>query len=97
MTAVEAARRGIPVVAAKRGALPEILDHNRTGLLFKPEDPTDLAANLEDIIRRPEMSRSLAEAACEEVQLRFNEQKMISEFEKLFNSRVDSSLPSLQL
>lgn len=36
--AIEAMSLGKPVIAANHGGLPEIIDHNRNGFLFKPGD-----------------------------------------------------------
>jgi glycosyltransferase involved in cell wall biosynthesis len=42
--AVEAFAKGTPVIAAKIGAIAELIDHGRTGLHFQPGNSTDLAA-----------------------------------------------------
>ncbi len=39
----EAMMHGLPVIASRIGALPELVDHGVTGLLFTPEDATELA------------------------------------------------------
>jgi glycosyltransferase involved in cell wall biosynthesis len=86
MTAIEASSRGIPVVAARHGGLPEIIDNSRTGLLFEPHDPHDLASKLEDLLRHPDKARALGEAARTEVQLKFSEERMVTRFEALFDN-----------
>jgi glycosyltransferase involved in cell wall biosynthesis len=43
---VEALALGCPVVGFRRGCLPELLDHGRTGLLAEPDDETDLLEQL---------------------------------------------------
>jgi len=45
--AAEAFAKGTPVVAAEIGAIAELVEHGRTGLLFRPGDPGDLAARVE--------------------------------------------------
>lgn len=54
---LEAMAAGTPVVAAGIGAVAEILDHGRTGLLFLPGEADDLAARVEDLFLRPEEER----------------------------------------
>lgn len=44
--AVEAFAKGTPVIAANIGAIAELVDEGRTGLLFTPGDPADLAAKV---------------------------------------------------
>lgn len=46
-TAIEAFACGVPVVAARLGAMEEIVESDRTGLHFAPGDPRDLAAKVE--------------------------------------------------
>jgi glycosyltransferase involved in cell wall biosynthesis len=45
--AIEAYAKGTPVIAAKIGAIAEVVEHGRTGLLFEPGDPDSLAACVE--------------------------------------------------
>ncbi len=42
-TIIEAYAKGTPVLASRLGAMAELVDHGRTGLLFTPGDPEDLA------------------------------------------------------
>jgi glycosyltransferase involved in cell wall biosynthesis len=46
LTALEAYAWGKPVIAARIGALPEVVHETKTGLLFEPGDHKDLAAKL---------------------------------------------------
>ena len=50
-TTVEAFAKGTPVVGARIGGTAEIIDDGRTGWLFNPGDPTDLAAKVEIAMR----------------------------------------------
>jgi glycosyltransferase involved in cell wall biosynthesis len=47
MTVAEAFACGLPVIASRLGAIAEIVEDGRTGLLFRPGDPEDLAAKVE--------------------------------------------------
>lgn len=51
LIALEAMRVGAPVLAGRRGALPEILDDGHAGLLFDPEDTAALARLLDGLDR----------------------------------------------
>jgi glycosyltransferase involved in cell wall biosynthesis len=53
LPAVEAMACGTPVVASRRGALPEVL--GGAGLLFDPERPGDLGALLERLLADPDL------------------------------------------
>jgi glycosyltransferase involved in cell wall biosynthesis len=52
LVAVEAMRLGRPVIASERGALPEIVRHGETGLIFDPADRNALIAILRKLDRR---------------------------------------------
>jgi glycosyltransferase involved in cell wall biosynthesis len=54
-TILEAFAVGTPVVASRRGAMAELVDHRRTGLLFEPGDPPDLARQVESLMMRPSL------------------------------------------
>jgi glycosyltransferase involved in cell wall biosynthesis len=47
--AIEAFAHGVPVLAARTGGLPEVVDES-TGWLFDPYDPADLARCIADIL-----------------------------------------------
>ena len=63
---VESLARGTPVVVSRLGALEEIVDHERTGLLFRAGDPEDLARCLEwTATHDPELTAMRREARSE--------------------------------
>ena len=51
----EALHAGLPVIAARRGALPEAVEDGRNGLLFEPENAEDLRRCLRRLIDEPEL------------------------------------------
>ena len=59
---VEAMAAGLPVVAARAGATPEVVEHGRTGLLVPPSDPDALAGTLVRLLGSPEERRMLGAA-----------------------------------
>jgi glycosyltransferase involved in cell wall biosynthesis len=64
--AIEAFAKGTPVIASNIGAVAELIDHRRTGLLFDPGDPEDLAAQIEWLLTHPaELSAMRREARAE--------------------------------
>ena len=58
----EAMLRGKPVVCTRIGGLPDIVDDGITGLLFEPEDASDLASKLGQLWEHPDLCRRLGEA-----------------------------------
>ncbi|GAP62436.1 hypothetical protein ARMA_0859 [Ardenticatena maritima] len=47
VSVAEAFACGLPVIASRLGAIAEIVEDGRTGLLFNPNDPEDLAVTVE--------------------------------------------------
>ena len=59
----EAMSHGIPVVAARLGALCDLIGHERTGLLFTPGDVDDMATQMRRLWHNPTLARQLGLAA----------------------------------
>ena len=59
---LEAMAAGLPVVACRAAAVPEVVLDGQTGVLVPPRDPEALARALADLLRRPERARELGEA-----------------------------------
>lgn len=70
-TLVEAYANGLPVVASRIGALAELVEHGRTGLLFEPGSAGDLARHLAWAEAFPAKMRAMGEAARERYEARF--------------------------
>ncbi|HEY2905172.1 MAG TPA: glycosyltransferase, partial [Vicinamibacterales bacterium] len=49
----------LPVVAARVGGIPELIDHGRNGLLFEAGDSTDLARVLKRLVAEPALLGAL--------------------------------------
>jgi glycosyltransferase involved in cell wall biosynthesis len=60
LQALEAMTLGIPIVAADRGSLPEVI--GTAGLLVDPGDPDALSVAIERVIDDPGLRRALSEA-----------------------------------
>lgn len=56
----EALLAGLPVIAARRGALPEAIQDGENGFLFDPENPVDLRRCLLSLLEDPEKAKSLS-------------------------------------
>jgi glycosyltransferase involved in cell wall biosynthesis len=69
--AVEAFGTGTPVIAANIGAVAELVDHERTGLLFAPGDAEDLAARLDWAWSHPHELRTMGSQARNEYETKY--------------------------
>lgn len=69
---IEAMASGVPVVATRSGALPEIIEHRKTGLLVERANAQDLADGILEVLGNPQLSESLSAAGQSTVKQRFS-------------------------
>jgi glycosyltransferase involved in cell wall biosynthesis len=72
MVTLEAMASGCPIVAPNVGGVPELVRHERNGLLFRSGDPGDLARTLLRLMHRLDMAQSLGEQAVRDATAQFN-------------------------
>lgn len=63
MAALEAMAAGKAVIAPRVGGFIDYISHGKTGLLFSPNDPADLALAMRRLLRSPALASSLGAAA----------------------------------
>jgi len=85
---LEAMATGLPVVAARVGGLPEMIESGLSGVLVPPDHPEALAAVVLDLIRRPSFALKLGRAARVEIENRFSLERMVSAFTTLYRSEL---------
>ena len=54
---------GLPVIASRTGAIPEVVRENETGLFFPPGDAVILAAQLQQVLNDENLRDQLGSAA----------------------------------
>ena len=69
--AIEAFAKGTPVVASKIGAISELIDHERTGLLFRPSDSSDLAEKINWLLANPQALSQMRQEARAEFEAKY--------------------------
>jgi glycosyltransferase involved in cell wall biosynthesis len=75
MSIVEAFACGLPVIASRLGAMREIIAEKDTGLHFKPDDPEDLAEQVDWAWRHAEQMCQMGRKARREYQLKYTPEK----------------------
>jgi len=70
-TIIEAFAKGTPVIASRLGAMAELVDAGRTGLLFEPGSAADLAACVDRLLADPEQCERLRLEARREYEARY--------------------------
>jgi len=74
MTIAESFACGTPVICSKLGSMQEIVEHQRTGLHFMPDDAEDLRRQVEYALRCPADLAAMGKAARQEYQQRYTAQ-----------------------
>ncbi len=57
---LEAYAYAVPVLASRRGGIPEIVEHGQTGFLFDPDSQDELKKYMELVLRDPSVLRKLS-------------------------------------
>lgn len=81
---LEAMQHGIPVVATRVGGIPEVIEHNRSGLLVPPGDPVALSGAITKLAGDPHLRGSLGRVGRNLCETRFRAKRMIAQFEELY-------------
>ncbi len=81
---LEAMAEGVPVVATPVGATPELIEHERTGLLAAVGSPQSLADALARLLDDPGLRQKLGEAGLERVRCQCNEEGVVRRYAEIF-------------
>ena len=92
---LEAMQSGLPVIATREGAIPEIVDDGITGFLVDKHRPDQIADKLEILINDPILRNKMGEAArnkfLEKYSLEIFEKNMVAVFQDVLR-KVDLSV-----
>jgi glycosyltransferase involved in cell wall biosynthesis len=85
LVVLEAMALSRPVVATNVGGIPEMVEHERTGLLVPPHDPDALADAIVRLLRDHPLADTLARAGHDLVHDRFCIERMVGAVETLYD------------
>ncbi|MGE5308177.1 MAG: glycosyltransferase family 4 protein [Deltaproteobacteria bacterium] len=85
MALVEALSAGIPVVATKVGAVPDILQEGKYGLLTSPGDPDGMAAAIRNILADPASAADRAEKGRRHCRNTMSSRRMAQEYARVYS------------
>ena len=85
---VEAMSLGKPVVASATGGVPEIVDHDETGLLVPPGNARALAEAISSMLADPQRAASLGERGRQRAK-RFGFDAMMRGYERVYDEVCD--------
>jgi glycogen(starch) synthase len=90
--AVEAALMARPVVATKVGGIPEVVIHQRTGLLVEPENERALAESIIYFLTHREECDSMGYSARKFVLEKFNMEECVDTYQTLYEKLTQGKL-----
>ncbi len=88
--ALEAMLSEKPVIAAAHGGLKEIVVHQETGLLFRPNDADSLAKSISYLSQDPFRRREYAKSGKKRAEEYFSLRKYISKYESIYDMVYNS-------
>lgn len=83
LAALEAMASGLPVVAVKAGAIPEFVEHGKSGFLFEPEDIEGMSNAIRNLAADPGLRRRMGEKA-RMAALKFDWRELVGKFVGLY-------------
>lgn len=80
----------IPVVATNVGGIPELISHNKTGILVPSEDPTKLSTEINKILKDKESSDKMIQNAYEFVTSEMSWKKIIPKYIQFYEDLLNN-------
>jgi glycosyltransferase involved in cell wall biosynthesis len=87
--ALEAAAAARPIVAARVGGIPDILQDDQSGLLVPPRDPSALAKAVLRLHNDRDLASRYAQAAHDHVRANFSEEALVEKTERVYKEWLE--------
>lgn len=91
---LEAMASALPVIATRTGGNPELVDHDRTGLLCRPGDAVDLRDALARLLAEPALCRAMGRAGRERALARFSLPAMLRRYADFYLGLASPAAPA---
>jgi glycosyltransferase involved in cell wall biosynthesis len=89
--AAEAMSVGLPVIASRIGALPEVVEDRRTGILVNPDDALSLLAAMKALSTSPSQRVEMGRAGRERFERLFGGERYVNEFVELYEELLGNT------
>jgi glycosyltransferase involved in cell wall biosynthesis len=81
---LEAMAMGVPVFAMNSGAVPEILTHEKTGILFNTTDPVSIAEQIIKVIKNGQLMDEISKKGMKEVHDNYSIEVCVKRMEAVY-------------
>jgi len=88
---LEAFATGLPVIASNMGAMASMIAHGRTGLLFRPGDPEDLARQVRWAVEHPEELLEMRANARREYEEKYTAERNYKMLMTIYQMAIENS------
>lgn len=92
VSVIEAMRAGLPVIASRVGALPELVEDGESGILTEAGDVIGLSKALQRLLDDPTFGKRLGARGRTIFEAEYTADKMVSRTEQLFESLIERKL-----
>lgn len=89
LVVVEAFAVGLPIIASDLGSVSSLVDHGRTGLLFRPGDPGDLADKVRWALAHPAELNDMRREARLEFETKYTAAKNYQQLMEIYELAVE--------
>lgn len=93
LAALEALSAGVPVVAYRVGGLPEVIDHDKVGVLTPPRDVEAMARAVTELLTDPARRALMSQAARVHVINKFSREPALDEYERTYRRILQGEGP----
>ncbi|AWV07715.1 glycosyltransferase [Marilutibacter maris] len=88
---MEAMASGCPVISTRVSGIPELIEHDRNGLLVEPRDPAALADAIRSLMADPALRSRLALQARRHIEAQFDARKEAGRLHALMQEAADAA------
>ncbi len=85
-TVAETMACGVPVIAANRGGIPEIMEDGTHGFLIDPEDVEQFANAVENLIEQPELRAQMGRSGVERIREHFSLNSYVDQIQRTYET-----------
>jgi glycosyltransferase involved in cell wall biosynthesis len=86
---LEAMAMGVIVFATKNGAVPEIVEHGKSGFLMETDNPKEIAQNILRVMKDKDLMTEVKKQCVNEVRTKFSIQRSVRQMEDIYESLVE--------